>query len=83
MPRHRLRIGCGDERMERRVGRREAVSRDCWTRVLRRSAGCRRTEEVRPERRPATKWKVVFEAMERWICQSTRYMYTSCEHACS
>lgn len=29
---------------------------------MRRSAGCRRIEEVRPERRPAPKWKVVLEA---------------------
>lgn len=36
---------------------------DCWTRVLRRSTGWRRTADVRPEERPARKWKVVFEAV--------------------
>lgn len=30
---------------------------DCWTRVLRRSIGCRRTAEQTPEPRPAAKWK--------------------------
>jgi len=29
---------------------------DCWTRVLRRSAGCRRKALVTPEPRPAAKW---------------------------
>lgn len=32
----------------------------CWTRVLRRSIGWRRTAEVMPEERPARKWKVDF-----------------------
>ena len=30
---------------------------DCWTRVLRRSAGWRRTADRRPELSPARKWK--------------------------
>jgi hypothetical protein len=44
-----------------KVGRREAPW-DCWTRVLRRSAGWRRMEDVRPEHRPAAKWNGVLEA---------------------
>jgi hypothetical protein len=32
---------------------------DCWTRVLRRSAGWRRKAVVQPEPRPARKWKAV------------------------
>jgi hypothetical protein len=43
--------------MERRTGRR-VEERDCWTRVFRRSAGWRRMEVLRPEKRPARKWKV-------------------------
>ena len=62
VPRHRLRMGCSEARMARRVGRRAEVCRDCWTRVLRRSAGWRRTADVTPEERPAKKWNVVFEA---------------------
>jgi hypothetical protein len=31
----------------------------CWTRVLSRSAGCRRIEVERPERKPAANWKAV------------------------
>lgn len=56
VPRHRLRIGFGFEAMERRVARRE-VEPLCWTRVLRRSAGWRRRAEVKPEVRPARRWK--------------------------
>lgn len=55
VPRQRPRKGCGEERMALRVGRSEWCL-DCWTRVLRRSAGWRRMEEVRPEKRPARKW---------------------------
>ena len=57
VPRHRDVIGCGPERMLRRTGSSEE-ERDCWTRVLRRSAGWRRTAEETPEPRPARKWKV-------------------------
>src|SRR5271156_5873843 len=32
------------------------IREDCWTRVLRRSAGWRRTGVGRPGRRPAVKW---------------------------
>jgi hypothetical protein len=41
--------------MVRIVERRDVVLRDCWTRVFKRSAGWRRIEEERPERRPAAK----------------------------
>ena len=68
VPRHRLRMGWGEERMVLRVGRRAAVCWDCWTRVLRRSAGCRRMEEVRPEQSPAAKWKVVLDAADECYC---------------
>ena len=44
------------EAMERIVGRR-GREEGCWRRVLRRSAGWRRVEVRRPERRPAVKWK--------------------------
>lgn len=54
VPRHSEVIGCGELRMERRTGRREE-ERDCWTRVLSRSAGCRRTAEETPEVKPARK----------------------------
>ena len=57
VPRQRLATGCGPARMERRTGSREE-ERDCWTRVLSRSAGWRRMEVVRPDASPATKWKV-------------------------
>jgi hypothetical protein len=63
VPRHSPRIGFGEETIAFKVGRR-AAPWDCWTRVLRRSAGWRRMEEVRPEQRPAAKWKCVFEAAE-------------------
>jgi hypothetical protein len=55
VPRQRLRKGWGEERRAFNIGRRE-WERDCWTRVLRRSAGWRRMEEVSPERRPERKW---------------------------
>lgn len=60
VPRHSEVTGCGDERMERRTGNKEE-ERDCWTRVLRRSAGWSRTAEETPEARPARKWKVGWE----------------------
>jgi hypothetical protein len=52
-------VASGDEDDEEalcEVGKRE----DCCTRVLRRSAGWRRTAVVRPERRPAVKWNARF-----------------------
>lgn len=63
VPRHRLRMGFGEERIVRIVATRDAVRLDCcWTRVLSRSAGWRRMEEVRPDARPAAKWKGVLDA---------------------
>jgi hypothetical protein len=72
VPRQRLRMGCGDARIPRMVVESEAVCVDCCTRVFRRSAGCKRMEEVRPDARPARKWNVVFEAArrEKGVCQS-------------
>lgn len=63
VPRHSARIGLEEDRMVLIVGRRAAVWCDCWTRVLRRSAGWSRIEEVRPEQRPAAKWRVDFDAI--------------------
>jgi len=48
-------MGLGWERIWRRVARSVVVP-DCWRRVLRRSAGWRRIEEVKPEPRPAMRW---------------------------
>lgn len=59
VPRHNWRIGLGWARMLRMVERREEEP-DCWTRVLRRSAGWRRIEEVKPEARPARRWKALW-----------------------
>jgi hypothetical protein len=54
VPRHSEVIGCGPARIDRRTGTREEL-RDCCTRVLRRSAGCRSTAEETPDAKPATK----------------------------
>lgn len=56
VPRQNWRIGCGPLAMERMVERR-VVWWDCCTRVLRRSAGWRRTADRMPDPRPAKKWK--------------------------
>lgn len=48
----------GPASMELRVVRRD-VERDCWTRVLRRSAGWRRVAERQPVARPAKKWNAI------------------------
>lgn len=55
VPRQNCRMGLGPLAMERIVPRRVEV-RDCCTRVLRRSAGCKSTAERMPELRPAKKW---------------------------
>lgn len=50
---------------------REVGEGDCWRRVLRRSAGCRRMEVVKPEVRPARRWNagvVLVVGVERWDC---------------
>ena len=54
VPRHNEAIGRGPDNIDRSTGNREE-ERDCWTRVLRRSAGWRRTAEETPLARPATK----------------------------
>lgn len=44
------------------ISRIEALTEvlpDCWTRVLSKSAGWRRTAESIPDPRPATKWNAV------------------------
>lgn len=63
VPRHSPRIGFGDVSIARIVGRRAVDCWDCWTRVLRRSAGWRRIEEERPDKRPAAKWNVGLTAI--------------------
>ncbi len=40
--------------------RRRDEEPDCWTRVLSRSAGCKRKAERTPVLRPAAKWKAVY-----------------------
>lgn len=62
VPRHSWRMGWGWEAIWRRVCRRECEP-VCWTRVLRRSAGWRRMEELKPEARPAKRWKAVWSAV--------------------
>lgn len=37
------------------------IERDCWTRVLRRSAGWRSVADKQPVARPAKKWNAVDE----------------------
>lgn len=56
VPRQKESIELGEEEISRMVLRR-VVERDCWTRVLSRSAGWRRTAESIPEESPARKWK--------------------------
>lgn len=57
-PRHSAGSIRGESRISRSAARREWFP-DCWTRVLRRSMGCRRTAESVPDPRPATKWNAV------------------------
>lgn len=54
VPRHSWRIGLGPLRTSRRACRSEDVF-DCWTRVLRRSAGCNSAALAQPEPSPARK----------------------------
>ena len=63
MPRHKPRTGWGEDRIDFKVVTREADCWDCWTLVLRRSAGWRRMELVSPDDRPARKWNIVFDAV--------------------
>ena len=53
--------------MELRVVSRDA-ERDCWTRVLRRSAGWRRVAERQPVVRPAKKWNAVVRSCVSVVC---------------
>jgi len=59
VPRQKAEMELGEEEMARMV-ERSVVERDCWTRVLRRSAGWRRMAEKMPEERPARKWDAVY-----------------------
>jgi hypothetical protein len=54
VPRQNCFMGFGPFAMDRMVPN-SVLERDCWTRVLRRSAGWRRTAERMPELRPAKK----------------------------
>jgi hypothetical protein len=54
VPRQKERNPVEDLEISRMVVRRELCP-DCWTRVLRRSAGWRRTAERTPDPRPAMK----------------------------
>ena len=65
VPRHSPRTEEGPERISLRVAWR-VWWWDCWTRVLRRSAGWRRTAERRPEVSPAVKWKAA-EGVSQWL----------------
>lgn len=55
VPRQKERMEFDDLEISRIVDSKE-LEPDCWTRVLRRSAGCSRTAERTPEPSPATKW---------------------------
>lgn len=57
VPRHNCFIGLGPAAMARSDPMRECDP-DCWTRVLSRSTGWRRIAELKPEARPASRWKV-------------------------
>lgn len=54
VPRQRFATGFGEASIVRKMGKSEE-DRDCWTRVLSRSAGCKRIEVLSPEVSPATK----------------------------
>jgi hypothetical protein len=56
VPRQSWRIGLGPSRIPLKACRRE-VDWFCCTRVLSRSAGCKRKALATPDPRPATKWK--------------------------
>jgi hypothetical protein len=55
VPLQNWRMGFGPLAIDRIVPS-NVLECDCWTRVLRRSAGCNRTAESMPEFRPAKKW---------------------------
>ena len=58
VPRQKDWMELGDREISRMVARRE-LEPDCWTRVLRRSAGWRRTADRMPDPRPAKKWNAL------------------------
>lgn len=62
VPRQKAKMEFGEEDIDRIVERR-VVECDCWTRVLRRSAGWRRMAEKMPEERPARKWYAIIESV--------------------
>lgn len=69
VPRQNERIEFDEFEISRMVERRD-VAPDCCTRVLRRSAGWRRTAERMPDPKPATKWNAmhrVIEVLFWWI----------------
>jgi len=62
-PRHSVLIGLGPLRIARMVKRRVVVW-DCWTRVLRRSAGWRTTADTEPPMRPEVKCLRLFASAD-------------------
>lgn len=54
-PRQNDRIGLGEFEISRMAASKDVLP-DCCTRVLRRSAGCKRAAERTPDPRPAIKW---------------------------
>lgn len=61
VPRQKAATALGERAMSRMAERIECEL-DCWTRVLRRSKGCRSTAPKTPVLRPATKWKAGWRA---------------------
>lgn len=63
VPRQRERIGVGERTSVRTVSMSVAVAEPlggaCWMRVLRRSAGWRRTAERTPDAPPERKWDLL------------------------
>lgn len=53
---------------------------DCWTRVLRRSAGWRRKALVTPEPKPAAKWNAAVKVSVA-VCSKARYFAKGKAHA--
>lgn len=56
---------------------RSVLERDCWTRVLRRSAGWRRTADRMPEFKPAKKWTELVCQPRGPCCLAPMLCYTS------
>lgn len=66
VPRQKEAMALGAEAISRMV-RRRVVDEDCWTRVLRRSAGWRSTAEKMPDVRPARKWNAYEIGMSAFL----------------